>query len=76
MGIGKIIRPSVVRPAIFLDRDGVLNPTVLNPANGRMESPLRPQDFRLIDGEIPVPLKESYFLSHTTSSQDEVDDDF
>lgn len=54
MGIGKIIRPSVVRPAIFLDRDGVLNPTVLNPANGRMESPLRPQDFRLIDGVVPA----------------------
>ena len=34
MGIGNLIRP-VVRPAVFLDRDGVLNPTVLNPATGR-----------------------------------------
>jgi D-glycero-D-manno-heptose 1,7-bisphosphate phosphatase len=49
MGIGKI-----VRPAIFLDRDGVLNPTVFNPATGRMESPLSPRDFRLCEGVIPA----------------------
>lgn len=56
MGIGKIIRP-VVRPAIFLDRDGVLNPTVLNPATGRMESPLTLGDFRLCDGVVPALLR-------------------
>ena len=49
MGIRKI-----TRPAIFLDRDGVLNPTILNPATGRMESPLTPKDLRLIDGVIPA----------------------
>lgn len=38
--------------AIFLDRDGVLNPLVLNPATGRMESPLTPEDFTLGDGVI------------------------
>lgn len=42
------------RPAIFLDRDGVLNELVLNPATGRMESPLTPEDVHLIDGVIPA----------------------
>ena len=45
MGIGQI-----GQPAVFLDRDGVLNPTILNPATGRKESPLNPDDFRLFDG--------------------------
>jgi D-glycero-D-manno-heptose 1,7-bisphosphate phosphatase len=45
---------NLTRCAIFLDRDGVLNPTVLNPATGCMESPLTPQDFWLIDGVIPA----------------------
>ena len=49
MGIGKL-----TRRAVFVDRDGVLNPTVLNPATGRMESPLTPRDFRLIDGVMPA----------------------
>lgn len=40
------------QPAIFLDRDGVINPTILNPATGRMESPLLPADFVLADGVI------------------------
>jgi D-glycero-D-manno-heptose 1,7-bisphosphate phosphatase len=53
MGIGKIIRP-VIRPAIFLDRDGVLNPTIFNPATGKMESPLVPRDFRLFDEVLPA----------------------
>ena len=38
------------RPAVFLDRDGVINPTVLNPATGRMESPLSTADFSFFDG--------------------------
>jgi D-glycero-D-manno-heptose 1,7-bisphosphate phosphatase len=42
------------RPAVFLDRDGVLNALVLNPATGLMESPLNPDDLRLIDGVIPA----------------------
>ena len=44
----------MTRPAIFLDRDGVLNPTVLNPATGELESPLTPRDFRLGEGVIPA----------------------
>lgn len=33
--------------AVFLDRDGVLNANVLNPATGEWESPHSPEDFRL-----------------------------
>ena len=38
------------RPAVFLDRDGVLNELVADPACGAPESPLRPEDVRLIGG--------------------------
>jgi len=38
------------RPAIFIDRDGVLNDLIRNPATGRMEAPLWVGDFHLIDG--------------------------
>ena len=37
-------------PAIFLDRDGVLNELVVDPNSGRGESPLRVADVRLIAG--------------------------
>jgi D-glycero-D-manno-heptose 1,7-bisphosphate phosphatase len=42
------------RPAIFLDRDGVLNALVFNPATARMESPLTPDDLLLIEGALPA----------------------
>lgn len=42
------------RPAVFLDRDGVLNALVLNPATGKMESPLVPSDLHLLDGVLPA----------------------
>lgn len=42
------------RSAVFLDRDGVLNALVLNPATGQMESPLAPEDLRLLDGVLPA----------------------
>jgi D-glycero-D-manno-heptose 1,7-bisphosphate phosphatase len=38
------------RPAVFLDRDGVLNELVADPLSGAMESPLRVQDVRLLAG--------------------------
>lgn len=40
-----------LRPAILVDRDGVLNDTVPDPHKGGLpESPLRPQDVRLLPG--------------------------
>ena len=39
-----------MRRAVFLDRDGVLNQLVLNPANGEYESPHHPQDLRILPG--------------------------
>lgn len=39
-----------VTPAAFLDRDGVLNELVADRADGALESPLRVEDVRLIEG--------------------------
>ncbi|MGB9146596.1 MAG: HAD-IIIA family hydrolase [Acidobacteriaceae bacterium] len=44
----------MTRAAVFLDRDGVLNQLVHNPATGRMESPLTPGDLQLVDGVVPA----------------------
>ncbi|MGA2162882.1 MAG: HAD-IIIA family hydrolase [Solirubrobacteraceae bacterium] len=37
-------------PAVFLDRDGVLNELVRDPVSGELESPLRVADVRLLAG--------------------------
>jgi D-glycero-D-manno-heptose 1,7-bisphosphate phosphatase len=37
-------------PAVFLDRDGVLNELVRDPVSGAPESPLRAEDVRLVAG--------------------------
>jgi D-glycero-D-manno-heptose 1,7-bisphosphate phosphatase len=49
MGIGNLMRA-----AVFLDRDGVLNALVMNPATGRAESPLTPHDVQVPDGVLPA----------------------
>jgi MurNAc alpha-1-phosphate uridylyltransferase len=38
------------RPAVFLDRDGVLNEGAPDPVSGELESPLRVEDVRLLPG--------------------------
>ena len=43
--------------AVFLDRDGVLNANVLNPATGEWESPHHPDNFRLHTG-VPAALRQ------------------
>jgi D-glycero-D-manno-heptose 1,7-bisphosphate phosphatase len=45
MGIG-----AVSRPAVFLDRDGVLVEEIYYPETGETEAPLRPDDVRLLSG--------------------------
>jgi D-glycero-D-manno-heptose 1,7-bisphosphate phosphatase len=42
----------VTRPAVFLDRDGVLNDPAFDPVDGRPESPLSAADVRLADGAV------------------------
>jgi D-glycero-D-manno-heptose 1,7-bisphosphate phosphatase len=39
-----------VTVAVFLDRDGILDEPVVDPVDGRPESPLRADDVRLVDG--------------------------
>jgi D-glycero-D-manno-heptose 1,7-bisphosphate phosphatase len=41
-------------PAVFLDRDGVLNELIFNPATGEYESPHAPEDLVMIDGVVPA----------------------
>jgi D-glycero-D-manno-heptose 1,7-bisphosphate phosphatase len=57
--------------AVFLDRDGVLNDNVQNPANGLWESPHRPEDFRLKAGVIDAlhRLQAAGFLLFVVSNQ-------
>lgn len=40
--------PGTARAAVFLDRDGTINENVFNPASGKWEAPLVPDDFRLV----------------------------
>jgi len=43
-----------MRPAVFLDRDGVLTELVLHPSTGEYEPPHSPEELTLIPGAIPA----------------------
>jgi D-glycero-D-manno-heptose 1,7-bisphosphate phosphatase len=43
-----------MRRAVFLDRDGVLNRNVWNPATNQNESPLTPEEFELLPDVLPA----------------------
>lgn len=59
------------RRAVFLDRDGVINRNVLNPATGNYEAPLTAAEFALIPG-VPAALRQlqdAGFLLFLVSNQ-------
>jgi D-glycero-D-manno-heptose 1,7-bisphosphate phosphatase len=59
------------RRAVFLDRDGVINRNVLNPATGEWESPLTADDFEFVSGAIDGlrDLQAAGFLLFLVSNQ-------
>jgi D-glycero-D-manno-heptose 1,7-bisphosphate phosphatase len=60
-----------MRRAVFLDRDGVLNRNIWNPATGKYESPLTPEDFELLPDVIPALqlLRDAGYLLFLVSNQ-------
>jgi D-glycero-D-manno-heptose 1,7-bisphosphate phosphatase len=58
-------------PAVFLDRDGVINEDVFYPETGEWEAPLRPEDLVLRPGVLPAlqRLAESGFVLVLVSNQ-------
>jgi D-glycero-D-manno-heptose 1,7-bisphosphate phosphatase len=67
MGAGQ----RAARRAVFLDRDGVINQNVLNPASGEYEAPLTERDFALIPGALEAlqRLHASGYLLFLVSNQ-------
>jgi|SRR5579862_87765 len=62
------------RRAVFLDRDGVINRNVFNPATGEYESPLSAEDFEFIPGALEAmrELQSAEFLLFLVSNQPNV----
>jgi D-glycero-D-manno-heptose 1,7-bisphosphate phosphatase len=68
MGVGRAGR---LRPAVFLDRDGVVNVPAWDPVDGRYESPTDPKDVVLADGAVEGlrALTAARYLTVVTSNQ-------
>jgi len=60
--------------AVFLDRDGIINRNVLNPATGDFEAPLTAEDFEFIPGAVSAmrELRAAGFLLFLVSNQPNV----
>jgi D-glycero-D-manno-heptose 1,7-bisphosphate phosphatase len=67
MGVDRLSRVA----AVFLDRDGVINRNVLNPATGAWESPLQPEQVEIIPEVLPAMrrLREAGYLLFVVSNQ-------
>jgi D-glycero-D-manno-heptose 1,7-bisphosphate phosphatase len=50
--------------ALFLDRDGVINDLILNPANGEFESPHTVEEFKFAEGAVEAVLKLSSMFDY------------
>lgn len=63
--------PEKRRPAVFLDRDGVINEIIYNEDTEQMDSPFRAEDFRLIPGakEAIWELKERGYYIFVATNQ-------
>lgn len=59
------------RRVVFLDRDGVINRNVFNPATGEYEAPLTAEDFELLPGvrQALLQLRDAGFLLFLVSNQ-------
>jgi D-glycero-D-manno-heptose 1,7-bisphosphate phosphatase len=59
------------RRAVFLDRDGVINRNVFNPATGELEAPLKPASFEFIPGALEAlrAIQNAGFLLFLVSNQ-------
>jgi D-glycero-D-manno-heptose 1,7-bisphosphate phosphatase len=59
-----------MKQAVFLDRDGVINPNVFNPKNGQWESPHHAEDFSLFPWTLDsLKILKSQFLLFLVSNQ-------
>ena len=71
MGIAEVISNPTLVPAIFLDRDGVINRNVVDPTTGEYGAPLRAEDFELTPGALQALqlLREAGFSLFLVSNQ-------
>jgi D-glycero-D-manno-heptose 1,7-bisphosphate phosphatase len=60
-----------MKRAVFLDRDGVINPMVYNPEHGVLDTPLNPKEFSLLPrvGEAIHAINQMEFLAVVISNQ-------